>query len=233
MAKHVRCSKGHVENPKEEPLDRQSVQGYSGEAIGPNYLTQSVLPTDYAKELYHIGYIKFERSITKGWFNKRRSGHCVLSQLERSTHFLPNYLMKIIQKHDKTEAYQKTNVAVSKKTSVWKEGRCPLEEKHIRYSSKKVVGKGHDAGGNDLLYSNTRHKMESSLRRGKPQNFRKEETAQTTTSTILQTEWHAKTGDVCRGFSGSKQMHRSVTTKILLLDMFVRCATRKHRLTQF
>ena len=27
----------------------------------------------------------------------------------------------------------------------------------------------------------------------------------------------------------SQQMHRSVTTKVLLLEMFLRCDTRKHR----
>ena len=42
--------------------------------------------------------------------------------------------------------------------------------------------------------------------------------------------WHRKrfSGDLRRGFFLSQKMHPSVTTNILLLDMFFRCDTTKH-----
>ena len=45
---------------------------------------------------------------------------------------------------------------------------------------------------------------------------------------------HICRGDVRRGlFFWSQKMHRSVTTKILLPDMFLRCDTKTSKITQF
>ena len=44
----------------------KAMQGHSGDAVQPNFFTQQILGKRCAKELYHIGYSKFEDFIRQG-----------------------------------------------------------------------------------------------------------------------------------------------------------------------
>ena len=46
-------------------LNMKNLPEHSGDAIQANLLAQTVLPTDYAAELFHIGCKKYQDSITR------------------------------------------------------------------------------------------------------------------------------------------------------------------------
>ena len=48
-------------NAPEELFSIETVEGHSGQAIGPKLVKQNVLPPDYAKGFYHAGFTNLRR----------------------------------------------------------------------------------------------------------------------------------------------------------------------------